>query len=178
MLTRRIKVLAIALTLAIAATVAYADLSAGTKAPSFTLPTIDGKTFTLSNCFKSPPKVVVLDIWATWCPPCRAEIPHLIALQNKFKNQNVTIVGVALDAEKSTVVDFAKQQKINYTIAFDPNADKIGKLYQVRGIPATYVIDKTGVIRYTHSGFPRNADEAKQAAADLEKEIRTLLARK
>jgi peroxiredoxin len=179
MLTRRLSVALIALAIAgVAAIAAYADLSVGTKAPNFTLPTIDGKTFTLADNFKAPGKVVVLDLWATWCPPCRAEIPHLINLQSKFKNKRVTIVGVSLDRGKAEVVDFAKEQGINYIVAHDPNGEKVGGAYQVRGIPATYIIDKSGVIRYAHSGFPRDAAEAKRKAAEFEKQINTLLAQK
>jgi len=179
MLRRRFFVGAVAIAIfAIVSTAAYADLTAGTKAPDFTLPTLSGKSFTLSNCFKNPPQVVVLDLWATWCPPCRSEIPHLVKLQNKFKGKNVTIVGVALDADKSVVEDFAKQQRINYTIALDPQGAKLGALYKIRGIPATYIIDKKGVIRYVHSGFPRDAEAGKEEAAKIEKEIRTLLAQK
>ena len=164
---------------AVVVSVAFANLTAGTKAPDFTLPTADGKTFTLSNCFKTAPKVVVLDLWATWCPPCRAEIPYLIALQDKFKGKDVLIVGVALDQEKTSVTSFIKQQKVNYTVALDPGADKLGNIFKVGGIPATYVIDRNGVIRYTHSGFPTGNKEAqKSEAAALEREVNTLLARK
>ena len=174
MVKRRASYVIIALiVVAIAATVVYADLAAGTKAPTFTLPTVDGKTFTLSSCFKAPGKVTLLDLWATWCPPCRREIPYLIDLQKKFKGKDVMVVGVSLDAEKSTVANFVKAQGINYAIAHDPSGNKIGGLYQVKGIPATYVIDKKGVIRYAHSGF-----SGKDDAASIEKEINTLLAQK
>jgi len=179
MLRRRFFVGAVAIAIvAIISAAVYADLTAGTKAPNFTLPTLAGKSFTLSNCFKNPPQVVVLDLWATWCPPCRSEIPHLVNLQNKFKGKNVTIVGVALDADKSVVADFAKQQRINYTIALDPQGAKLGTPYKIKGIPATYIIDKKGVIRYAHSGFPRDTEAGKEEAANMEKEIRTLLAQK
>lgn len=164
---------------AISLTFAFANLAAKTKAPDFTLPTVAGKTFTLSNSFQPTPHVVVLDIWATWCPPCRAEIPHLIALANKFKTQDVSIVGVALDQDKTSVSSFVNQQKVNYTVALDPGANKLGNLYKVGGIPATYVIDKKGIIRYTHSGFPTGDKEAQRSeAAALEREVNTLLGEK
>ncbi len=162
---------------AIFATMAFANLSTGVKAPIFSLPTLDGKTFILADNFKNAGKVVVLDIWATWCPPCRAEIPQLIDLQKKLKGKDVTFAGVALDDEKGAVADFAKSQGINYTIALDPSGNKLGRSYKIEGIPATYIIDKKGVIRYTHSGFPKDKDEAKKEAADIEREIRTLLAK-
>jgi peroxiredoxin len=121
---------------------------------------------------------VVLDLWATWCPPCRAEIPQLIDLQKKFKGKAVMIVGVSLDDTKSKAVDFAKAQGINYTVAHDPRGAKVGGLYQIKGIPATYVIDKKGVIRYAHSGFPRDPQAGKEEAALIAREINTLLAQK
>jgi len=179
MVKRRFRLPLIAVVVAaVVASIVYADLAAGTKAPNFSLPTIDGKTFTLSSCFVKPGKVVLLDIWATWCPPCRAEIPFLIGLQKKFKGKDVVIVGVSVDEKKSDVVDFVKKQGINYTIAHDSRGQKIGQPYQVRGIPATYVIDKKGIIRYPHSGFPRDPAAGKEEASRLEREINALLAQK
>ncbi len=179
MVSRRIRLALIAAVVAtIAASVVLADLATGTKAPNFSLPTLDGKIFTLSTCFARPQKVVLLDIWATWCPPCRSEIPFLIELQKKFKDKGVVIVGVSVDAEKSKVVDFARDQKINYTVAHDARGQKVVQPYQVRAIPATYVIDKKGVIRHAHAGFPRDQEQGKEAATGLEREIKALLAEK
>ena len=152
-----------------------ADLATGTKAPAVNLPTIDGKTYTFSPGAKGSPSVTVLDIWATWCPPCRAEIPQLIALQKKFKGKSVKFVGIAIDQNKSDVNNFAKQQRINYTIAWDKNADKVGESFQVKGIPATYIIDSKGIIRFAHSGFPRDAASAKAEGAKIEREINSIL---
>ncbi|MHB9037441.1 MAG: TlpA family protein disulfide reductase [Armatimonadota bacterium] len=168
--------IALALVLLLACA-ANAQLSAGTKAPDFSLPTLDGKTFTLADCFKDQPSVVLLDIWATWCPPCRAEIPYLIDLQTKYKDKaGILITGVAIDQEKGKIVDFAKSQGINYTIALDYGAEKIGSSYKIRTIPTTYVIDKKGVVRYIHSGFPvRGTDDQKVEIAKIESEIKTLL---
>jgi len=180
MVKRRVRLVLIALiAAAVVASIVYADLAAGTKAPDFTLPTIDGKTFTLSSCFARPARVVLLDIWATWCPPCRAEIPRLIDLQKKFNGKDVLIVGVSVDQKKSDVVDFAKKQRINYTVAHDSGGDKVGRPYGVRSIPTTYIIDKKGVIRHAHTGFPpRDPQAGKEMAAQMEREIKTLLAQK
>lgn len=147
-----------------------ANLSAGTKAPNFSLTALDGKKFELQSNFKQPGKVVLLDIWATWCGPCRGEIPFLVKLSTKYADKDVVFVGVAIDQQKSTVADFARKQKINYTIVHDPNAATVGGKYGVRGIPATYIIDKKGVIRFAHSGFGGESD-----AAAMDKEIASLL---
>ena len=177
--SRRFTVAVIALiAVTVLASLVYADLSTGVKAPGFTLPTLNGKSITLASCFAKEPRVVVLDIWATWCPPCRAEIPYLVKLSKKYSDKGLTIVGVALDQRKSDVTAFVKNQKINYTIALDPNAETVGSKYEVKGIPATYVIDKQGVVRYVHSGFPRSPDEGKKEAAKIESEVKTLLAEK
>lgn len=177
--TRRITIIAIALiAAAILVTAVYANLKPGAKAPNYSLPTIDGKTFTLNDNFKGTRKVVVMDIWATWCPPCRGEIPYLIGLQKEFSGKNVRIVGVAIDDQRSAVQSFAKEQGINYTVAHDPNAGKIGSKYDVGGIPATYIIDKKGVIRFVHSGFPRDTGEQKKEAAVIRNEVNKLLAEK
>ncbi|MCE5198983.1 MAG: TlpA disulfide reductase family protein [Armatimonadota bacterium] len=157
----------------------FANLSPKAKAPNFTLPTLEGKSLTLSDHTKGSPRAVVLDIWATWCPPCRAEIPYLVDLYNGYKDKGLVMIGVAIDQEKADVKEFAKQQKISYTLALDPGAETIGSKYKVTGIPATYVIDKKGVVRYVHSGFPtRSKDEQQKEAKQIENEVKTLLAEK
>ncbi|MDH7600625.1 MAG: TlpA disulfide reductase family protein [Armatimonadota bacterium] len=180
MLRRKRVLLLVAVAAAAALTSAVvAELSPGTKAPDFTLPTLDGGKFTLSTCFsKAPKKVVLLDIWATWCPPCRSEIPFLIKLRDKFKKNEVVVVGVSIDRGKEEVVKFVKEQKINYTVAHDPNAKTVGEPYKVSAIPATYIIDKKGVIRHADVGFPRDEQQGKQKAAEMERQIKALLKEK
>lgn len=155
-----------------------ANLAPKTKAPDFTLPTLNGKKFTLSDHSKKQPKVIVLDVWATWCGPCRAAVPHLISLQDRIKKDGALVVGVATDSQQETVASFAKEKKINYTVALDPNGAKVAKAYEVKGIPAMFIIDKKGVVRYTFSGFPSNPAEQKKEIAEIEKAVRTLLKEK
>lgn len=168
MKTRVFFAVVVALFVLVAISAVIADLSPGTKAPTFSLPTADGKTFAL----KQPGKVIFLDIWATWCPPCRAEIPHVVKLSKKYVGKDVVFVGVSVDQRKADVTRFIKDKSINYTIALDPNAETVGSSYQLRGIPATYIIDKKGVIRYVHSGFGGPADADK-----MDREIASLLAK-
>jgi peroxiredoxin len=174
-MSRRYLIAAIALAvMGLAASAVFANLGAGSKAPNFTLKTVDGNDFTLNNCFQQPGKVVVLDLWATWCPPCRAEIPYLIELDKKFKDSDVLIVGVSQDRNMSTVKDFVKDKGITYPVALDADK-KVGSAYKLSSIPTTYIIDKTGTIRYVHSGFPRDAGEQKKMAAKMQSQIEGLL---
>ena len=166
------------LSVAVLTSTAYANLSAGTKAPNFTLPTLNGKTITLADYFKKPGKVVVLDIWATWCPPCRAAVPHLVALSKKFKDKPVQFVGIAIDKDKSAVADFVDRQKIGYTIGLDPEGRKVGERYDLATIPTIYIIDRNGVIRYIHAMFPTNPRTGKDDPGKIQKEIEALHARK
>lgn len=168
--------IALAATLALAAVVGAA-LSPNTKAPNFTLPTLDGGTFTLFDCFNTPPKVVILDIWATTCPPCKAEIPYLQDMHKRYNGKGLMVVGVALDGRKDRVKSFVSDAGVTYTIPLDPGGDKIGRSYKVTTIPATYIIDKKGMIRNVHSGFPlRDKDAQKAAALEIEKDVKALLA--
>lgn len=156
--------------LSLAASAVLAQLPAGKKAPNFTLKDINGKSFTLSNLYIKPVKAIVLDLWATWCPPCRKEVPFLIDINKRYKSKGVIVVGVSIDRDLATVKKFVNDYKIDYTILHDPNATKVGPLYNLKPIPETYIIDKKGIIRYVHVGFSGKDDEAK-----IESEIKKLL---
>lgn len=153
------------------APVVYAGLRIGSKAPDFTLPTLDGKPLILSRSFKGHAKsIVVMDIWATWCLPCRQEIPYLVGLHKKYKGQPVEFVGVAIDKTKPPVESFVKANSVTYTTALDPNAAKLSKLYALDVIPAVYVIDKHGVIRYARVRF-----FGKKEIMEIDRQIQALL---
>jgi len=135
-------------------------------APAWELNDLNGKSVKLAD-FKG--KVVILDFWATWCPPCRAEIPHFIELQNQYGAKGLQIVGISVDRTGvGSVAEFAKDQNINYPILMaDQN---VGHLYgDLPYIPTTFVIDPQGNIVHKHVGF---TDET--VFAD---EIRSLLPR-
>ncbi len=119
-------------------------------APAWTLKDLDGKTVSLAD-FKG--KVVVLDIWATWCPPCRAEIPHFIELQNEWKDKGVTVVGMSVDSTGAAdVAKFAKDHGMNYPIVMADEATPTAYGAD-QGIPTTVVIDKNGNIVASHLGL-------------------------
>jgi peroxiredoxin len=132
-------------------------------APDFTLPQLDGNSLQLSSLRG---KVVLLDFWATWCDPCREEIPHFVELQNKYADRGLQIVGVSMDDTIDPVRPFAEQFHMNYLIVMG-NA-KTGELYGgVLGLPITFVIGRDGRIFRKHIGATN--------VTVFEKEITSLL---
>jgi len=113
-------------------------------APAWKLKDVDGKVVTWDQ-FKG--KVVVLDFWATWCPPCRTEIPGYIALQKKYAADGLVIVGISLDTDGPEVVrKFMKDIGINYPVVIAD--DQVQELFApIDGIPTTFIIDRDGLIR-------------------------------
>ena len=114
----------------------------GDTAPDFTLQDSDRK-ITLSD-FRG--QVVVLNIWASWCPPCVEETPALIAMQQRLKDKGVTIVAVSIDEDADAYHRFIKDHGINFLTVRDPDR-KTANLYGTFGWPETYIIDRKGVIR-------------------------------
>jgi thiol-disulfide isomerase/thioredoxin len=117
-------------------------------APGFSLSGLAGERLNLSD-YRG--KVVLLDFWATWCEPCREEIPHFVELQNKYRDQGFQIIGVAMDDGPEPVRDFYRQFKMNYPVVMG-NA-KTGELYGgLLGLPVTFVIGREGRIYSRHTG--------------------------
>ena len=105
----------------------------------FTLTDLQGKTWTLSALRG---KVVLVNFWATWCPPCRKEMPDLEALYNRFKDQGLVILAIS-DEEADKVQPFITERKITYPVMLDPGR-KVNELFQVEGIPKSFVYNREG----------------------------------
>ena len=134
------------------------------KSPTWTLKDVDGREVKSSD-FKG--KVVVVDFWATWCPPCRKEIPDYIALQKKYADRGLVILGVSLDEiSPAEVKAFGEKLKMNYPILVG-DADIADAFGGIEGLPTAFVIDRDGNVRHTKVGL---AD-----AAAYEKLIESLL---
>lgn len=119
------------------------------KAPGFTLSNTDGKQVKLSD-FRG--KIVILNFWATWCPPCREEIPGFVKLQKEYKN-DLVILGVSLDTgSKGDVVPFMKKFKMNYPVLFG-STEVVRDYGGIQSIPTTFIIDQKGNIVNNFIGF-------------------------
>ena len=112
-------------------------------------------------------KVVILDIWATWCGPCRMEIPDFIRLQDKYRDQGLEIVGVSIDpiaaqgGGAAAVGPFMQKYGINYSIWMVTNPAALGRFPPGQGIPTTYVLDRDGRVVRTYVGAqPRSVFES------------------
>ncbi|MBN2092003.1 TlpA family protein disulfide reductase [candidate division KSB1 bacterium] len=135
----------------------------GKQAPEWTLENLEGKKINTTD-FKG--KVQIIDLWATWCPPCRKGIPELMELQEKYKADGLEIIGIALDNTIDPVKEFATTTKFNYTVVFGNR--KIANLYgRIEAIPTTFIVDKTGKVVKKLVGY--------QPKSVFEEELKPLL---
>jgi thiol-disulfide isomerase/thioredoxin len=123
---------------------------------------VDGQAIRLSDLRG---KVVVLDFWATWCPPCRAMIPHERELVKKHAGQPFVFLGISADTDRNRLRDFLREQGMTWPNAFDGPDGPIQQLYQITYFPTIFVLDAEGVIRDKDVRGP-----------DLERAVERLLA--
>jgi peroxiredoxin len=121
---------------------------AGQQAPSFTVPQLDGGS---SDLAALRGHVLVVNLWATWCPPCRAEMPDLQRLYETYKNRNVVVLGVDQGESATRVAAFAKSLGIHYPILLDQN-QQYGRVYAALGLPTTVIVDPNGVVARAFDG--------------------------
>ncbi len=118
-------------------------------APDFMLSDMNGDMREIAD-FKG--KVVIINFWATWCPPCREEIPHLIELYEEYRDKGLEIIGISLDWNAKRVAGpFIEENGINYTVLLGD--DNISDLYDVVSIPTSYILDREGGIVKKYIGY-------------------------
>ena len=150
----------VALTPAVAATPA-----AYVVAPDFTLRGADGRNVRLDELRG---QVVLVNFWATWCGPCREEMPRLDTLYQKYRKSGFVLLGVNIDDNPATALSTAQKLNVSFPILLDTDK-KVSKLYDLSTMPSTVVIDRDGKVRFLTRGF-RDGTER-----DYEQQIRGLL---
>ena len=143
---------------------AHALPKAGQQAPNFNVITTSGQPVSLAN-YRG--YVLVMDFFATWCPPCRASIPHLIAMNRKYGKQGLQILGQSLDEDGEGVVkSFIDERHINYPVALAP--EQVATDYGIASVPVMFVIDKKGKVAEVYRGF---TDEIGRSMENLVKKL-------
>ena len=122
----------------------------GFPAPNFSLPDINAKKITLKD-ITARNKVTLVNFWATWCGPCRAEIPEIVNFYRTYSSQGVTVLAVNVKEQSQTVKNFARKAGMRFPVLVDP-AGKVSDLYQIFSIPSTFIIDQKGTIRSVIKG--------------------------
>jgi thiol-disulfide isomerase/thioredoxin len=138
-----------------------ASLVVGAKFPDFNVTDVAGRPLSVAN---DKGKVVLVDFWATWCPPCRAELPNVIAAYQKYHAQGFDIIGVSLDDDKDKLLSFIKDQNLPWPQYYDGLRwdNKLAVKYGIRAIPADFLLDRNGII----IGKDLRGDDLGQAVAD------------
>jgi peroxiredoxin len=141
----RIAALAAALMLALPAWAGVADV----QAPGFTLQSRDGKPVSLAQ-FKGD--VIMLNFWASWCGPCRQEMPLLDSIYKQYKDMGFTLIGVNVEPNSHDANAWLMKTPVSYPILYDTRS-QVSQLYHVQAMPTTVIIDRTGVVRFVHNGY-------------------------
>ena len=138
--------------------------SVGTPAPSYAAVTLGGDSVSLASMRG---EVVLLNMWATWCHPCREEIPALQRLHERLSNAGLRVVGVSVDAggEGERVAAFAREFGVTYDIWLDPD-ERVAETFYTLGVPTTLLIDRAGTVRWRHTGPVEDTDPALLRALD------------
>jgi peroxiredoxin len=132
-----------------AAVSASPDALIGQPAPDFALRTFSGQNLRLSESLGD---VVIINFWATWCGPCRQEMPLLDDIQAKYRRAGLVLLSINLDEDQARAEEFARTLKISYPVLVDAKKE-VAKAFQVGNMPATVLVDRSGVIRYVSDGY-------------------------
>jgi peroxiredoxin len=118
-------------------------------APPFSLPSKGGSEVSLAQ-YKG--QVVMINFWASWCGPCRQEMPLLEDIYKKYNKLGFTLIGVNVEPDSKAADDWLKQTPVTFPILYDKDS-KVSRLYDVSGMPSTVIIDRKGNLRYLHHGY-------------------------
>jgi thiol-disulfide isomerase/thioredoxin len=121
----------------------------GSTAPDFALRSLGDANMRLSEHLG---EVVLINFWATWCGPCRQEMPLLDAIYAKYQRAGLVMLGINIDDDQDDAIEMAKTLKVSYPIVFDDRKD-VSRAYQLGSMPLTVLVDREGVVRFVSDGF-------------------------
>jgi len=150
---------------ALVAGTASSAIAPATAAPDFTLHAMGGKDLHLKE---QRGRVVMVNFWATWCAPCRQEMPHLNRLYEKYRGAGFVLLGVNVDEDAAKAAETAAKLGVTFPVLLDTDKS-VSKLYDVSTMPSTMIIDRDGKVRYVHRGYLAGYEDS------YEKQIRELL---
>jgi peroxiredoxin len=155
----------LAAALAGAAGVAPAALAPATMAPDFTLRSAEGGNLRLAE---QRGRVVLVNFWASWCGPCKIEMPHLNRLYEKYRSAGFVLLGVNIDEDPKQALAAATRLNVRFPVLFDSHK-AVSRLYALDSMPGTVLIDRDGKVRYVHRGYRDGMEE------NYERQIRELV---
>lgn len=126
------------------------------EAPDFTLKSLDGGNLRLEE-YRG--QVVLINFWASWCGPCRQEMPLLDRLHHRYEDTGFAVLGINVEGDPDSAQEIVDKTKVTFPILID-DGQKVSELYSLEAMPSTVVVDRDGVIRYIHLGY-KPGDEAK-----------------
>ena len=154
-----------ALLLALIAGAASAAVQLSAKAPDFTLRSVGGANLRLVELRG---QVVLVNFWATWCGPCRQEMPHLNRLYDRYRSTGFVLLGVNIDDDPRAAADLAAKLGVHFPVLLDTDK-KVSRAYDMSAMPATLLIDRDGRVRHIHRGYRDGVERT------YEEQVRSLL---
>ena len=155
----------IALAMLAAAGGAHAKAAPNAQAPDFTLRQLDGPNLRLGE---QRGRVVLVNFWATWCGPCRVELPHLSRLHDKYRGSGFVLLGVNIDEDPTVAKALVSKMGLTFPVLLDSKKEVVGN-YDLNAMPATVLIDRDGRVRHLHRGYKEGVE------ALYEQQVRALL---
>jgi peroxiredoxin len=155
----------LALSAVLMAMPALASVKLSAAAPDFTLKSATGPNLRLAE---QRGQVVMVNFWATWCGPCRQEMPHLNRLHESYKKAGFTLLGVNIDDDPKAAIALAQRLGVNFPVLLDTDK-KVAKTYDLNAMPATLLIDRDGRVRHIYRGYKDGAEQT------YEQHLRALL---
>jgi len=138
-------------------------IQVGNLAPDFQLQSLDGQTVSLGNLLGKP---VLINFWATWCPPCRSEMPYIQKIYEEWSDQGLEVLAINIGESSSKAEEFMQSYNLSFTVLLDTKQD-VAQKYNITGIPTTFFIDKDGIIKDKVIGAFQNKAQIENRLSEI-----------